>query len=122
MEYLKIVLDIFSEYGHMFFISCFFGVGNFINKVRNNKLKATKFEFFSELMFALMSGYITFRLGMKMQMDVNSLAIIVAINSYCGSKFLDMLQKITVKWIAKKILLEIANQEDSKEEEKEAAK
>lgn len=118
MENNKALIDLLWQYGHYFVISIVFGIGKYIHKVKENIMKLNCFDFFSELLFALMAGYITFRICLNYSLNENLTAIMIAIASYSGSKFLDSLQKITIKFIAKKLIKELEGIVENKEEEK----
>ena len=83
-------------------ISLVFGLGQWMMKIRKNEIKKNKFDFFSEILFAELAGYITFRICQYFLFGPNMTFILVAINSWSGSKFLDVFQKISTNFIANK--------------------
>lgn len=87
---------------YLFATSFLFGLGQWMMKIRKNEIKKNKFDFFSELLFAQLSGYITFRICQYFVFGFNLTWILVAINSWSGSKFLDVFQKISSNFIAQK--------------------
>ena len=87
---------------HIFLVSTFFGLASFLLKVRQDKLKATLFNFFSELIFACVSGYIAMRLSLYFNMDDNLKWVFISISAWSGSKFLTVLEVLLEKYITER--------------------
>lgn len=97
-----------------------FGLGAWLFKVRQNRLKATFFSFFSEITFALLAGFITFWICENFNLSQNMNWILISINSWSGSKFLSVLEYIVAKMTAQKFDIDYTPVlEEIKDEKKE---
>ena len=94
--------NVIGKYIEFVVVSVLFGVGQFLMKVKQNKIKKNLFDFSSELLFAVLASYIALQIAQEFNFSRNVTLIVIGISSWMGSKFLDVLQKIMTEYIAKK--------------------
>ena len=102
-----------------------FGVGSWFFKIRQNKIKASAFSFFSEITFALLAGFITFWICQNFALSDNLMWILISINSWSGSKFLSILEYLSAKLLADKFGIDyvpVKSEEGTKPESSEISK
>lgn len=95
-----------GKYIEFLIVSILFGIGQFLMKLKQNKLKKNLFDFCSEILFALLASYLALNIAQEFNFSRNISLITIAISSWMGSKFLDILQKIMTDYIAKRFGIE----------------
>lgn len=87
---------------YLLLTSFFFGLGQWSMKVRKQEIRLSRFDLLSEILFAQLAGFITYKICLYFNFNFNLTWVLVSINSWSGSKFLDKFQNMSASFIANK--------------------